>query len=761
MAGFFTKKRPSKTLLIAVLLVVTLALMLFYRRPLAIKGIEYFTQSQKIHLSCLNFSVDWQLTLHIQKACIATPLGSIKVTEAKWQPWANILNIKLIKVKHSQQVAENSKIEKVPSSEQQLIDLNLPDFLPQLNISRLQINSDALQQSINLSISQKTKQELRFAGDLQGVINLYQKPMTGQIDWRLSDLTKWLPQVHQLSQDRPRLFKELALDQAQINTSLNFEGTTFSLANQLAINSRMSIENCALDAVVNGNLLIAVDTSNFDIHLDLRGLVNKVSTSSCRLAQHYFAKDDLPQLALVFTEKIAIDKTQIVLPHLQVIDLQNPQRRLLIDDATYQTTGKVALKGTINSSAIHFADLNIANLSSDFSVSGESINDLHLRFDNQLSQLQLPDINIQNISNHIDAKVTNLNALHFSGSSKATNVSAFKIDTLPINITHLGNGNKTNMTLSSIHKINLENGFLAELTQQQTSASLQIFQQDIVSLRHIVSQLENAADIQDGSFSAKIELTLPLEDNAFTAFGTAQLQNVSGKYQDYQLNNMTYHTPVKFDSAGLQLAESTLHIDSIDTGVIIKQIEAKVIAKDSVIRLKQVQGDIFSGQFLLNDIWLDGRQQQININIQGIDLAQVVALQEQPGITITGNIDGDMPININQQGIRIDDGWVSSLKGGKLTIENNPSFDSIKQQQPQIALLENLDFSQLESKVTLKPDGEMLFDFAIKGNNPVQNQAVNFNYSHQENLFSLLESIRLINSVEKTIEQKINQGDKN
>ena len=65
--------------------------------------------------------------------------------------------------------------------------------------------------------------------------------------------------------------------------------------------------------------------------------------------------------------------------------------------------------------------------------------------------------------------------------------------------------------------------------------------------------------------------------------------------------------------------------------------------------------------------------------------------------------------------------------------------------------------SQLESKVTLKPDGEMLFDFAIKGNNPVQNQAVNFNYSHQENLFSLLESIRLINSVAKTIEQKINQ----
>jgi hypothetical protein len=137
-----------------------------------------------------------------------------------------------------------------------------------------------------------------------------------------------------------------------------------------------------------------------------------------------------------------------------------------------------------------------------------------------------------------------------------------------------------------------------------------------------------------------------------------------------------------------------------------------------------------------------------------------VALQQQPGIKITGNIDGDMPFIIGKQGIRIDDGWVSSLTGGKLTIIDNPSFDSIKVQQPQLALLESLNFTQLESNVRFTPDGWVFFDLALQGNNPDKKQSVNFNYTHQENIFSLLESIRLVKSIENKIEHKITQGDK-
>jgi hypothetical protein len=289
---------------------------------------------------------------------------------------------------------------------------------------------------------------------------------------------------------------------------------------------------------------------------------------------------------------------------------------------------------------------------------------------------------------------------------------------------------------------------------------VRINQQEIISLHSMIAQLKNNIKVKEGYISANIEFTLPQEGEQFKTQGNLDFQGVSLKYQDYVLNNITYQTPLRFDSAGLQLAASTLHVDSIDVGVMVEQFKANVIAQNSVFRLTQVQGEIFNGQFSSADLWLDGREQQFNINIKDIDLAQIVALQKQPGIQITGSIDGDMPLSMGKQGVRIEGGWVSSLTGGKLTIVDNPSFDSIKDQQPKLGLLENLNFTQLESNVKFTPDGWLFFDLALQGNNPDKKQSVNFNYSHQENIFSLLESIRLVKSVENRIEQKITQGDK-
>jgi hypothetical protein len=406
------------------------------------------------------------------------------------------------------------------------------------------------------------------------------------------------------------------------------------------------------------------------------------------------------------------------------------------------------------------SDINLAQTSSDFALSGASFNDLQLSINNQFFKLAHPEVKVQKITNHIDLNIKELEALFFSGNSTITKSSTQNIHFLPIKVSHKGQASLANMTLSSQHEITLENAFLVELTQQQDEAKVHINQQDIISLQKIISQLENALIIKEGNLSANIDLSLPQDGEQFIAKGKANFQGVSAKYENYALKNITYQTPLTFDSAGLQLAESTLYIDSIDAGVTIQQLEANVIAQNSVLRLKQVQGKIFNGKFLLGDLWLDGREQQFNINIQNIDLAQVIALQKQPGINITGDINGDMPFIMGKQGIRIDNGRVSSFTGGKLSIIDNPSFDSIKVQQPELALLENIDFTQLKSNVKFTPDGWVFFDFAIKGNNPDKKQSVNLNYTHQENIFTLLESIRLVKSVENKIEQKITQGNK-
>ena len=815
MTHSFWRKHPSKKLTATLLLLAVLVMVFVYRSPIVIKGIEHFTKPHNVYVSCLDFSFDWQLDLNIKQACISSPMGSIELREVIWQPWSNALSIEQLNVKHIKQlvidkiVDEGFSIDEVSSKE-----LNLPTSLPTLSISSINIESYALLQPIHLVVSPLSNNTLSITGDVNASINMSPgspNSIVANIQWRLSELIKWLPQTQQTFQDNAELLEGLALDASKIKTRLIFDGKTLRADSLLDINSRIHVSKCPINVIINGNLLVNVDMSNLHTSLDLSQLTSGVSVENCPLLEDYFAADDLPQLSFVLPQKITIDETHLSLPQLQVIDKRNAHRSIVLNALNYTTTGELDLnyhisikqpiktkqiavgmaefqaRGNVSvdlsilntQQAINFKitdassqliindlqmdSLHIGKLTSNVTLSGASLDYLQLSIDNQLSQLLHPDFSAQNITNHIDVNILEFKHLSFSGDSIVTHLSAQNLNFMPIEMQHTGQAsfaNMANMAVSSQHNISLEDDFLIELTQQHTTAKVHINQQDITGLQSIISQLENTLQVIEGNLSASIEFTLPEEGEQFITQGKAEFQQVSAKYQDYILKNMTYQTPLMFDSAGLQLTESILHLDSVDVGVMIERLTANVIAQNSVLRLKQVQGEIFNGQFSFGNLWLDGREQQFNCHVKNIDLAQIMALQQQPGIHITGNIDGDMPLFIGKQGISIENGWLASIAGGKLTIIDNQSFDAIKVQQPQLALLENLDFSHLQSNVRFTPDGWVFFDLALQGNNPDKKQAVNFNYSHQENIFSLLESIRLVKAIENKIEQKITQGGK-
>ena len=843
------RKRPSKKIIATLLFITALATVFFYRQPIAIKSLEYFTKPHGLYITCLNFSLNWRLNLNLKQACITSAIGTMEVRGAIWQPWSNTLSVKQIKVKHLEQrflsKANNTdnSIDNEPIRKQQTNKLNLSNSWPKLSILSLEIDSYALLQPLTLSVTNASKNELNLTGDVHASVKVHSNNLVGNIHWRLADLTKWIPRVQTLSQNNAESLKELAFDESNIKTSFSFDGELLNVNSNLDIISHIYISNCPIDITIKGHVLIDIDIKSLDTSLDLSQFLSGVSLTNCSLLEDYFAEDEMPQLSFMFDQKVTIDRSQINLPRLRIENERHLHQNIVLNDVNYKTTGELGfnynvelkqsiqskkitaamfdfqaqgtlltelstlgseqpsnfkiindnnqlvinnlkmgsliignlssqfslylnetkqleLKGILNSSAIQMGMFDLAKTSSAFSISGAIFNNLQVSIDNQFFQLNHPDVRVHKITNHIDLHIKQFENLRFSGNSSLTKSSAQDINFLPIDMTHTGQASLANMTLSSQHEIVLEHDFIVALEQQPTQIQVKVNRQDMSSLQRITSQLENTLTIKEGNLSANIELALQQESEPFILKGKVNFQGVSAKYQNYVLKNITYQTPLIFDSAGLQLAESTLHVDSIDAGVMIEHLSTNVVAQNSVLRLKHVQGEIFNGQFLLGDLWLDDREQQFNINIKNIDLAQVVALQQQPGIQITGNVNGDMPFIMNKQGIRIEDGFVSSLTGGKLTIIDNPSFDSIKDQQPELALLENFDFTQLKSNVKLTPDGWVFFDLALQGNNPDKKQSVNFNYSHQENIFSLLESIRLVKSVENKIEQKITQGNK-
>ncbi|MFT2091453.1 YdbH domain-containing protein [Paraglaciecola sp. 2405UD69-4] len=809
-------KRPLffKIFNAVLLLLVVLTLLFSFRRPIAINLIEHFASSNNVKIECLDFSVSWPMTIDIQQACATSPIGELQLQSLAWNLWTNELAIEQINISHK----PSSEPDTSHVGVQQSGALELPNSLPKFNISNIQLESYLLEQPINLRVQSSSYSTLNISGDLTAEIEFTPKHVSASLTWYLSDPVKFISEAQSWNQKIATALKNEDLGKSEINTQLSYDGYKLLTESNVNIKAPIAQEHCPVELAIEGKIAADLNLDNNQVNTDLSQLSSTVSLLNCQWLKNYLVADDVPKLAIHLPNTISLDATKITVPKLEVTDLQNKDnqniyRIMTIKDLSYDFNGKLELSyntvlkqpiknkqlsaeqlklsGRATIKALPVApnnqhldhrlsikvtddnhlitvtnfeqdSLNIEEITSKFKFSQTAIdnNSLRLGIDSHISKLKFADQSIGDFHNQLDVAIMNFDVFNVTGHSSINDLSVQNIKFQPIKITHSSQGNLNNQIISSQHNLLLEDGFALKISQQQASAKLIVAPQEATTLATIFTQIDQSLVINHGELSAKLDLALPLEGQDPTVSGQVATTELSFKYQDYQVNNINYQSPITYNSAGLQLPKSTLNIDEIDVGVISSDIVASLGAINGELALHNLTGKLFEGQFLLPKLWLDGRDQNFNVELTNIELSEVVALQQQPGINITGRVNGDLPIRLTQEGISIDEGWMASLEGGKLTIVNNPSFDSIKAQQPELALLENLDFTQLSSNVKFTPDGWVFFDIALKGNNPDKKQSVNFNYSHEENLFSLLESIRLVNSVGNSVEQKIKQGDK-
>jgi hypothetical protein len=372
-------------------------------------------------------------------------------------------------------------------------------------------------------------------------------------------------------------------------------------------------------------------------------------------------------------------------------------------------------------------------------------------------------VKLLNISNISDITITSDSASE--NASDNTPKSALKLDgqtrliSLSYNDKKLNNLTvdhelKTNLTtiaVSGEHKFQLGSGINLQMDHAQNDIDIVIPEQPVKSLQTLVNQFNSKVQLAAGTFSGAVSGDLGSGNYS----GNLKLTDASLKYDDIQVLFLQVDERFGINSNGLQLRGGNIRIDEINVGIPIRQVEMIVDIVDSVAKLERAEGELIGGKFVVSDLWLDGRKQRSNISVAGLDLAEVVALQKQQGIELTGEISGILPFQLGADSAMIEGGLLSSDGPGKLKIQNNPAFDSIKEQQEQLVLLQNLDYRKLSSKVELAPDGWLDLELSIAGRNPDVKQEVIFNYGHKENIFTLLKSLRITSSIQDSIEQRI------
>jgi len=382
-----------------------------------------------------------------------------------------------------------------------------------------------------------------------------------------------------------------------------------------------------------------------------------------------------------------------------------------------------------------------------------------IKLKNNIPELNTAQIKVSKLSNISNITITPDRGLKLSAQSAIQSVtySDKKLTKLTFEHELLTQPERTKkpttLKVSGSHQIQLGSGLKMQIDHTQEDFKIAITDQALTTLQKLLSQFNSKIRLSAGTFNAELKGSL----SSVNYSGILEVASASLQYDDFQLIALQLNEPFELNSAGIQLKNGTVQIDELDVGIPIRKIELAVDVIDNVAKLQLAQGEMMGGTFKFTNLWLDDRKQQTSISVSGLDLADFVALQKQQGIQVTGKMSGVLPFQLGANDTIIEHGLLVNDGPGKFKIENNPAFDAIKGQQKKLSFLQNVEYRTLSSKVELASDGWLDLQLSIAGRNPDQKQEVIFNYGHNENMFTLLKSLRLTRSMQDSIEKRIEQ----
>ncbi|MBY4676345.1 intermembrane phospholipid transport protein YdbH family protein [Marinobacterium arenosum] len=149
------------------------------------------------------------------------------------------------------------------------------------------------------------------------------------------------------------------------------------------------------------------------------------------------------------------------------------------------------------------------------------------------------------------------------------------------------------------------------------------------------------------------------------------------------------------------------------------------------------------------------------LTLDQLQLAGLLALEQQPGLTGQGVLSGTVPIDYQQGKFRVSDGQIRSHPpGGWIRFQPDQRVAALAASQPSLGLalqaLENFQYQQLEVGINYQPDGTTLLNTRLSGHNPDWNagQPVNFNLNIEENLPQLIKTLQITDRLTKSIEKR-------
>ncbi|WP_293268896.1 YdbH domain-containing protein [Neptunomonas sp.] len=239
------------------------------------------------------------------------------------------------------------------------------------------------------------------------------------------------------------------------------------------------------------------------------------------------------------------------------------------------------------------------------------------------------------------------------------------------------------------------------------------------------------------------------------------LTHENAKVIGLSINSQTHLRGKRVDEQG------SLQVNQVDAGVYVNNIKAqfrlnKLDSANPVADITHVSGSLLNGTFQLAPFHSPLNPPTINTDLylRGLSLNALLQLEQQPGLTGEGVLDGDLPLSFNKSGLSVSDGNVSAREAGVIRYQPDASIQTLRESYLGLGIaldaLSNFHFKKLSIGADYSANGALLLKTQLKGSNPEWNngQQVNFSMNIEENLHKLMKTLQFTDELTNRIEKR-------
>ncbi len=157
------------------------------------------------------------------------------------------------------------------------------------------------------------------------------------------------------------------------------------------------------------------------------------------------------------------------------------------------------------------------------------------------------------------------------------------------------------------------------------------------------------------------------------------------------------------------------------------------------------------------------QENSLQLNITGLDIATVLETQQFEGLEATGELDGTLPVSLGPTGLSINGGQLQSRSAGTIRYRLDPDqAASVSNPLTDVVIdaLSDFNYDVLAAEVNYDPAGDLFVGFRIEGSSPnfEKGRPVHLNINTEQNILSLLESLRYADNLNRQIDDKVRKN---